>query len=130
MSPPRQRRSKNKWGGFFVSFSSAVSNKAAKAIRREIRSWNLHRRSGKSLDDLARMFNATIRGWMNYYGAFYKSALYAPLRMIDRRLALWATRKMKRFHRHRRRAAQWVAGCVRRDPNLFAHWRYVYRTAA
>ena len=126
----RPRRSKNKWGKFFVSFSPAVSNKAAKAIRREIRSWNLHRRSDKSLDDLARMFNATIRGWINYYGAFYKSALYAPLRMIDWRLALWATRKMKRFRRHRRRAAQWVAACVRRDPNLFAHWRYVYRTAA
>lgn len=126
----RPRRSKNKWGGFFVSFSPAISNKAAKAIRREIRSWNLQRRSDKSLDDLARMFNATIRGWINYYGAFYKSALVAPLRMIDRRLALWATRKMKRYHRRRRQAARWVADCVRRDPNLFAHWRVVYRTAA
>ena len=126
----RPRRSKNKWGGFFVSFSPAISNKAAKAIRREIRSWNLHRRSDKSLDDLARMFNATIRGWINYYGAFYKSALFAPLRMIDRRLALWATRKMKRLYRRRRQAARWVAGCVHRDPNLFAHWRVVYRTAA
>ena len=126
----RPRRSKNRWGKFFVNFSPAISNKAAKAIRQEIRSWNLHRRSDKSLDDLARMFNATIRGWINYYGAFYKSALFAPMRMIDRRLALWATRKMKRFRNHRRRAARWVADCVRRDPNLFAHWPIIYRTAA
>jgi RNA-directed DNA polymerase len=28
------------------------------------------------LDDLARMFNAHIRGWINYYGRFYPSALY------------------------------------------------------
>ena len=61
----RPRRSKNRWGKFFVNFSPAISNKAAKAIRREIRSWKLQLRSDKSLDDLARMFNATIRGWMN-----------------------------------------------------------------
>ena len=57
------------------------------------------------------MFNATIRGWINYYGAFYKSALFAPMRMIDRRLALWATRKMKRF-RESETAARWVADCA------------------
>jgi hypothetical protein len=28
-------------------------------------------RSDKDLEDLARMFNAVIRGWVNYYGAFY-----------------------------------------------------------
>jgi RNA-directed DNA polymerase len=28
-------------------------------------------RSDKTLDDLARMFNATIRGWSNYYGCYY-----------------------------------------------------------
>ncbi|HFW9660036.1 TPA: group II intron maturase-specific domain-containing protein, partial [Shigella sonnei] len=26
------------------------------------------------------MFNAKIRGWIKYYGAFYKSALYLTLR--------------------------------------------------
>ncbi|EPW0814547.1 TPA: group II intron maturase-specific domain-containing protein, partial [Shigella sonnei] len=25
------------------------------------------------------MFNAKIRGWIKYYGAFYKSALYLTL---------------------------------------------------
>ncbi|EON2298076.1 group II intron maturase-specific domain-containing protein, partial [Shigella sonnei] len=30
------------------------------------------------------MFNAKIRGWIKYYGAFYKSALYLTLRQIDR----------------------------------------------
>ena len=126
----RPRRSKNRWGKFFVNFSPAISNKAAKAIRREIRSWKLQLRSDKSLDDLARMFNATIRGWMNYYGAFYKSALSPSLRLIDRRLALWAMRKLKRLRRHRRRATRWVDGCIVRDPSLFAHWRMLHRQAA
>ncbi len=126
----RPRRSKNRWGKFFVNFSPAISNKAAKAIRREIRSWKLQLRSDKSLDDLARMFNATIRGWMNYYGAFYKSALSPSLRLIDRRLALWAMRKLKRLRRHRRRATRWVDGCIVRDPSLFAHWHMLHRQAA
>ena len=43
----------------------------------------------------ARMFNNHIRGWINYYGRFYKSALYPALRHIDRILARWAHRKFK-----------------------------------
>jgi Group II intron, maturase-specific domain len=35
------------------------------------------------------MFNATVRGWINYYGCYYKSALYPTLRHIDRILARW-----------------------------------------
>ena len=44
----RPRRSKNRKGKFFINFSPAVSDKAVKAIRVEIRSWNLHLRSDKS----------------------------------------------------------------------------------
>jgi len=46
-----------------------------KAIRAEIRGWNLHLRSDKSIEDLSRMFNPIIRGWLQYYGRFYRSAL-------------------------------------------------------
>ncbi len=120
------RRSKNWKGEYFVNFSPAVSGKSAKAIRREVRSWKLPCRSDKSLTDLARMFNAAIRGWVNYYGAYYKSALYPTLRHIDRKLARWATRKHKRLRGHRRRAAHWLRRIARRDGGLFAHWRLLY----
>jgi group II intron reverse transcriptase/maturase len=125
----RPRRSKNRWGKYFINFSPAISNKAAKAIRQEVRGWRLQLRSDKDLDDLARMFNAVIRGWVNYYGAFYKSALYPTLQHIDRKLARWATRKFKRLRRHRRRAEQWLRRIARRQPGLFAHWRLLYGQA-
>jgi RNA-directed DNA polymerase len=125
----RPRRSKNRWGKYFINFSPAISNQAAKAIRQEVRSWRLQLRSDKDLDDLARMFNAVIRGWVNYYGAFYKSALYPTLQHIDRKLARWATRKFKRLRRHRRRAEQWLRRIARRQPGLFAHWRLLYGQA-
>ena len=31
------------------------------------------------------MFNSHIRGWINYYGRYYKSALYPTLLHIDKR---------------------------------------------
>jgi group II intron reverse transcriptase/maturase len=125
----RPRRSKNRWGKFFINFSPAVSNSAAKAIRQEVRRWQLPVRSDQALDDLARMFNAVIRGWVRYYGAYYPSALYWTLRQIDRKLVLWATRKFKRLRGHKRRAAHWLWRIARKQPGLFAHWRLLYGRA-
>ena len=53
---------------------------------RTMRSWRLHLRSDKALDDLSRMFNPVLHGWINYYGSYYKSALYPILRHLDRSL--------------------------------------------
>lgn len=124
----RPRRSKNRWGKYFVSFTPAVSNKAAKTMRRMLRSWSLPKRSDKSLEDLARMFNPVIQGWINYYASFYKSALYPTLRRIDYCLALWAERKYKKLRRHSRRARHWLARVAQTKPRLFAHWKLVQPT--
>jgi RNA-directed DNA polymerase len=61
-----------------------VSNKAAKEMRHGMRQWVLHDRSDKSLDDLARMLNTVLRGWINYHGCFYKSAMYPTLQHFAR----------------------------------------------
>ncbi len=41
----RPRRSKNRWGKYFINFTPAVSNKAGKAMRQTTRRWKLHLRS-------------------------------------------------------------------------------------
>jgi len=123
----RARRSKNRWGKYFVNFSPGVSNAATKAIRREIRDWQLRCRIDRWIDGLARMFNPIIRGWINYYGRYYKSALYPTLRHLDRCLARWAMAKYKRLYRHRRRSEHWVREVISRDPRLFAHWPLLHR---
>jgi len=125
----RPRRSKNRWGKPFINFCAAISAKAGKRIRQEVRSWKLHLRSDKTQEDLARMFDRQIRGWVNYYGAFYKSALYPTLRHLDRKLVLWATRKYKRLRGHRRRAAHWLERIARFRPRLFAHWPLLWGQA-
>lgn len=86
----RPRRSKNWKGKFFINFSPAVADKAGKAMRAEMRSWQLHLRSDKSIEDLSRMFNLQVRGWLQYYGRYYRSALYPIMRQLDRSLARWA----------------------------------------
>jgi RNA-directed DNA polymerase len=121
----RPRLSRSRFGKHFVNFSPAVSGSAKRAMGREIRSWHLPRRSDKTLDDLAAMFNPIIRGWINYYGRFYRSMLYPLLRHINWGLVRWAMRKFKGLHGHKRRAYRWLAGVARRQPDLFAHWRLV-----
>ena len=60
----------------FISFLPGVSNKAAKSIRATIRSWRLGAtRNNQSLEEIAKFVNPFVRGWVNYYGRFYKSAL-------------------------------------------------------
>ena len=119
----RPRLSKNKYGKHFVGFSPAISKRAENKIRKEIRHWAIHLRSDKSITDLANMFNAQMQGWVNYYGRYYKSAMYPSLRNIERFLVRWVMRKYKRLQGHKRRATNWL-GCVRkREPKLFVHWR-------
>ncbi|MCA1706391.1 MAG: hypothetical protein LC808_25265, partial [Actinobacteria bacterium] len=119
----RPRLAKNRHGKHFVSFLPAVSRQAMKAMGREIRSWHWARRSDKSLDDLARMFNNIVQGWINYYGRFYRSRLLYFLRRLNTHLVRWANRKYKRLKRRERRAMAWLAEIARRSPGLFAHWR-------
>jgi len=120
----RPRLAQNRHGKRFVSFLPAVSKDAIKAMGRRIRSWHLARRSDKSLGDLARMFNSIVQGWINYYGRFYKSALYPLLKRINDHLVRWAMRKYKRLRRRQQRARELMAEASRRSPRLFAHWRF------
>lgn len=118
------RRAKNRWGKFFVSFLPAMSTKAAKAIRATIRAWRMaSTRNNQSLEDLARLVDPSVRGWMNYYGRFYRSKCVQTLRHLNEALAAWARRKYKRFRRRERASMHWLAGIAHRDPNLFGLWR-------
>lgn len=126
----RPRLSMNRWGKTFVNFSPGMSNQAAKTVRQTMRDWQLRCRIDKRIDDLARMFNPIIQGWINYYGRYHRSALARVLMHLDRRLASWAMEKYRRLRRHRRRARYWIYDVRCRDPGLFAHWRLLYRTTA
>lgn len=117
----RPRRSKNRYGKLFINFTPAVSDKAKKAMRQKIRGWRMHLKNNVSLEDLARMYNPVIRGWMQYYGHFYKSELYSVLMHVNRAIVVWVRRKYKKL-RHQRRATHWLGNIANRDSRLFYHW--------
>jgi RNA-directed DNA polymerase len=126
----RPRLSKDKKGRYFVNFSPAISDKAGKTISGTIRSWRLHLRSDRTLEELAAVVNPRVQGWINYYGSYYRSAIHQHLRQLEAYLVRWATRKYKRFKRHKSWASAWLGRIAKQEPRLFAHWRLGLRSAA
>lgn len=108
----------------FTSFLPAVSPRQLSEFSRRIASWRLHRRTTRTLDDLAREVNPAVRGWLAYYTAFYPTAVIPLCHRIDRHLVRWARWKYRRLERGHQRAWAWLDGVRLREPALFAHWRY------
>ena len=109
--------------GRFVSFLPAISEKAIKAIREEIKTWKAHLRSDTSLEELSQKYNPIVRGWVQYYGRYYRSRLawvFAPLEGV---LIRWACRKYKKLRNHYGRARRWLRKISQLMPGLFAHWQ-------
>ena len=119
----RQRGSRSKDGKQFNSFNPAISKPALKKISAEVRSWRLHNRTGRDFVDVARDINPIVRGWMNYYGAFNRSAMYPLLQRINAYLIRWIRNKYKRL-RAKRKAFRCWRGIVQRYPRMFAHWKW------
>lgn len=61
---------------------------------------------------------------MNYYGAFYKSALYPFLARINAYLVRWLRGKFKRFQGHKKARTAWERAVATR-PRFFAQWAWV-----
>ncbi len=126
----RPRRAKNRWGKYFVSFLPAISGKAAKKIRATVRDWRLGAsRNNQTLEEIARFVNPYVRGWVNYYGRYYRSALNPVLRHLERALVYWVRRKFKRLRRHQRKATHWLGRVARREPGLLYSWQIGIRPA-
>jgi len=119
----RPRSSKNQYGRVSVNFAPAISRSSAKAIRQTIRGWRLQLGSDKSIEGLARMFGPAIRGWINYYCKFYRSAFHPIANHLNWFIVRWAMRKFKRLRGHRRRAWLWLGQIAQRQKFLFPHWQ-------
>ncbi|MFD4949100.1 group II intron reverse transcriptase/maturase [Streptomyces sp. NPDC058409] len=120
----RARQVRLKSGKMFTGFNPGISNDALKKLGSRVRSWRLHRHTEVSETDLARLVNPVVRGWMQYYGAFYQSALYPLLGRINAYLMRWIRKKYKRL-RGRKKAQDAWNRTVERRPRFFAHWAWV-----
>ena len=107
----------------FTGFLPAVSKDALKKMSGVVRSWRIHLRTATELQDLAERINPVVRGWINYYGRYYRTALDSLLRRINNYLMRWAQRKYKRL-RPFRKARRWWHDLTARQPRMFAHWAW------
>ena len=108
----------------FAAFLPAMGTDALKDKGHEVRGWKLHLRTTCDLAALAEWMNPIIRGWMNYFGRFYRTEMFGLLRRINTYLVRWARRKFKRL-RAFKRAKRWWSGLLQRVPRLFAHWAWM-----
>ncbi|MFB7739024.1 group II intron reverse transcriptase/maturase [Streptomyces sp. NPDC056112] len=120
----RPRGARTRTGEMFLSFAPAVSKDALKKMGTTVRAWKLHQRSGLSEQDLARWINPVVRGWMQYYGAFSRSALYPLLARINAYVMRWSRNKYRRLRGRKKAQAAWERA-VKLRPRFFAQWVWV-----
>jgi len=128
-------RPRGAWGPSrqtFVGFLPAMSDKAAKKIRETVRGWRLARGwNNQSLEVLARLINPAVRGWVAYYGRYYRSRCLQVLgRCLTAALVKWAMRKYKRLRGRWVGAYYWLGRVAARDRALFTHWGFGARPPA
>lgn len=118
----RPRLSRTRRGKYFVNFSPAISPKSKKRIFSEIKQWCLHKRSELSVTELANKINPVVRGWIEYYGAYFQSELLFIVHHFDKLLYRWVIRKYKKQGSNFKKADNWVKRLKGAQPNLFVHW--------
>jgi RNA-directed DNA polymerase len=119
----RPRTVRTKHGVLFTAFAPGISPEALKVLSGEVRRWRLHQRTRHDLVDLAAWVNPIVRGWMNYYGRFYRSLLHPLLKRINGYLVRWARKRYRRLAPFKR-AKRWWDDLVNRRRNLFAQWAW------
>lgn len=103
-----------------------ASKKAMKEITKAIRSWKIHRGTAENAKQLERRYNATVRGWISYYGKhWYRNFSYRLWSVLQSRLIKW----MEAKYRLGVRAATNRLKLMRKEePTLFAHWHLLRAT--
>jgi hypothetical protein len=109
-------------GEWFTNFLPAVSTKAKKSMNEKMKEWRVLKNTTITLQDIAKEINPVVRGWINYYGKFYKSKLKKFMHILNVKLATWARRKYKNLRASEMKAIRWLHQISVRRPNMFAHW--------
>lgn len=108
----------------FIGFTPAISPKAKKAIMQNLREMKIHRKSETNLRQIAETLNPKIRGWINYYGKYTRSALTIIFQKINAILVRWSMRKYKKIKYKLIYAAQHMENYAKTTKSVFVHWKY------
>ena len=77
------------------------------------------------LEDIAEFINPKVRGWINHYGIFHRSALFPIMSYIEFKIADWSRRKYKRLKTRMKKAKRWLRKIRKRQrKKIFVHWQF------
>jgi len=119
---PRSMKSKRIDGGMFLGYDCAISTASKKKILAEIKAINLQRWSTVTIEELAKILNPKIRGWVNYFGKYGKQELGKVFHIFHHRLIKWAINRYKSLRQSKRRAYKYLKQLQRGNP-IFYHWK-------
>lgn len=121
----KERTLKDRHGNLFRRIAPGASMKAMKEMTWNIKQWKLHRSTEASLQEIANRYNATLRGWINYYDRYcYRQFSYHLWSVFQSRLVKWYSNK---YRLSQRQAEKKLKDIRKKNPNLFAHWALLKR---
>jgi len=106
-------------------FDLAISRASQKKITEEINSFQIHRWSNGTIEEIAAILYSKLQGWINYYGKFRKWIFLNIFRRLSFRLMLWVKNKYKISSI--KVSYQWLKKYQKAHPSLFAHWTFGFK---
>lgn len=107
----------------FTGFNPAASNEAVKRMSETARSWQLRKHVNLTWQQLAQWIGPVIRGWMNYYGRYNRSALYPLLARVNYHVERWLRAKYRRLRPLKALRRAWKR-VTTQNPQALPHWKW------
>lgn len=107
--------------GLRLLSAACMSEQSKKRVRDELRRFSIRKFRG-NIQQLSRVLNLRIRGWMNYYCQFHKWTTTGLWYWLNRKLIEW---KMSNKRIGKRKAIKWLVKVYQSNPKLFGHWSLV-----
>ena len=117
----KPRMARGKTGELFWGFLPAVSKKAKKKLRTNLKERKVLKNTTLETWELARHLNPIVRGWLNYFTKFYRSAAMSVGLKLDQRLVKWS---MKKYRTGYKQAAAMFKRICAKQRGYFAHWEF------
>lgn len=121
----RPRSSRNRYGKLFTNFSPAISDKAKQKVRDETKELLKEIKPTDLIEEITKIINPPVTGWINYYGKFYASELKSIMGFIDTVIVKWVKKKYGKLKQSWKKAKNWLEGVKTRQPKLFKHWQWM-----
>ena len=108
-------------GRTYMIFAPAICNKAKASIREAIKRIVKPHWWEQMLESYAKVLNPKIRGWVNYYGLFYRDKALGLFKYLNELVRKWIAGK---YRLNSKPAVYAKCKAIRESqPALFYHWR-------